>query len=259
MNNKLVEIVDLSIQQIASICDHTFLKTVDSFKGQKEGAVYLREEAYEGFLKEIIHIPKPYAVCVYPGDVKKAKEYLNEKDIKIASVIGFPNGNLYSTKHKIFETTIALENGADEIDMVLNYELFKSGKTQETLDDITKVANFVHKEGAIVKLILETSALNKKQIKSISELANNETDVDFIKTSTGFGKYGATVENLKIMRENFSRGIKISGGVNTKNVGPLLSAAVERDDGHIDLNPMKIRIGESGLIKELLINEQMKL
>ena len=228
----------------------TFLCTVDSFKGQKDGAVYLREEAYEGFLKGVIHIPKPYAVCVYPWDVKKAKEYLKEKDIKIASVIGFPNGNLYSTKHKIFETTIALENGADEIDMVLNYELFKSGKTQETLEDITNVANFVHKEGAIIKLILETSALNKKQIKSISELANNETDVDFIKTSTGFGKYGATVENLKIMRENFSRGIKISGGVNTKNVGQLLSAAVKRDDGYIDLNPMKIRIGESGLLKK---------
>src|SRR3989339_813901 len=140
MNSKLVEIVDLNIQHIASICDHTFLCTVDSFKGQKDGA--------------------------------------------------------------------------------------------------------------IIKLILETSALNKKQIKSISELANNETDVDFIKTSTGFGKYGATVENLKIMRENFSRGIKISGGVNTKNVGQLLSAAVKRDDGYIDLNPMKIRIGESGLLKK---------
>src|SRR3989339_515218 len=136
MNSKLVEIVDLNIQQIASICDHTFLCTVDSFKGQKDGAEYLREE-----------------------------------DIKIASVIGFPNGNLYSTKHKIFETTIALENGADEIDMVLNYELFKSGKTQETLEDIT-------------------------------------------------------------------------------NVGQLLSAAVKRDDGYIDLNPMKIRIGESGLLKK---------
>jgi deoxyribose-phosphate aldolase len=101
-----------------------------------------------------------------------------------------------------------------------------------------------------VKLILETSLLTSDEIIIACKLAD-EIGVDFVKTSTGFVVAGAKAEHLKLMRANFSKGVKMSGGVNKENLHDLLTAASGREDGMIELDPLKIRIGESSLLRGL--------
>jgi len=251
----LHKIESLTLNDAASICDHTFLKRSESYKGKVsesgKSAVRMREEAYEAFMNDVIFGDfTPYAVCVRPEDVKRTKNLIegDHRDIKIASVVGFPDGSLYTLAFKIAETRLAIEYGADEIDMVLNYKALISGDLDYVRNDIGLVVNQAHKENALVKVILENCELSPEQIVQACKISD-ELEVDFVKTSTGFGKYGANVEDLKLMRKNFPRGIKISGGVRESNYRELLGAASGRDDGHIDLDPMKIRIGESGLLK----------
>ena len=172
------------------------------------------------------------------------------KPIQLASVVGFPDGSWYGTESKVAETAIAIENGANEIDVVLNYRLLNQRLCSEARNEIIKVVRCADQEGVLVKLIFETSELSPGRIIDACNLAG-ECGVDFIKTSTGFGKYGARVEDLKIMRENFKEGIKISGGVNPDNYKELLMAASWRKDDYIDLDPLKIRIGESSLLSKL--------
>lgn len=256
--SQLVLIKDLTPEQIATICDHTFLYRPESYLeiGKKTGTspVRLREQAFQSFLEETIGNKQrlPYAICVRPEDVKKTFDYLNEnaRDILIASVVGFPNGSHYSTLFKVVETELAIEYGATEIDMVLDYNKLKVGDINYVRKDIKQVVNSAHERGALIKLVFETSELNEEQIKKACEIAS-ETNVDFIKTSTGFSAYGARTKDLKLMRANFEKGIKISGGVSPQNVRDLLYSASGRKDKYIELNPNKIRIGESSLLNKL--------
>lgn len=166
----------------------------------------------------------------------------------IASVVGYPDGSWYSTDFKVAETKLAIKHGAKEVDMVLDCEKFKKGKLKYVKKDISSVVKVAHKKNVLVKLILETSLLTNDEIVSICKIAD-ELGVDFVKTSTGYVIAGATAEHLKLMRENFSKGVKMSGYVKPNNVRELLVAASGRDDGMIDLNPLKVRIGESSLLK----------
>jgi len=140
--------------------------------------------------------------------------------------------------------------------MVLNYNALKRGDLETVRTDIEMVERATHKHSALLKLILETSELTSGQIIQACTIANEckTGPVDFVKTSTGFGAYGARAEDLRLIRRHFNGGVKISGGVNSNNVYELLRAAADYRGGGIDLNPRFIRIGESSLLDQLSQN-----
>jgi len=254
----LVRISDLTPGQIASICDHTFLNRAEAFRDKAsksgESAVRLCQKSFVDFLREMIECEiKPYALCIRPENVKFASDYLQDSlpDVKIASVVGFPDGNRYSTAAKMFEASLACGDGASEIDMVLNYDRLISADYSFVENDVRRVVSAAHSHDALVKVILETSELNDDHIIQACNICK-ECGADFVKTSTGFSSNGALPNVLKLMRNYFNKGVKMSGGVNAKNVRELLYAASGRDDGYIILDPMLIRIGESSLLGSLL-------
>jgi len=251
MNDVLIK--DLTPEQIASICDHTFLRRPEEYRGSDVNAVLERKKDFYNFLENTVNGLTPYAICVRPEDVHFTKSYLseNKSDIKIASVVGFPDGNWYQSRQKVDEMSTAIGDGTDEIDMVMKYDALKKGDYHIVSNDIHAVKNSLDKyptnKDIVLKLILETSELSADEIKTACEIAR-DYGVDFVKTSTGFTSQGATSVDVAIMRDNFSGGIKISGGVNSGNIYSLLRAASGRDDGYIELDPMKVRIGESSLL-----------
>ena len=254
MSDNLAFINDLTAVQIASICDHSNLATYTSFTGKDEDARILREQSLRSFLDATIQSERvPYAVVVLPDLVPLTVEYLDgqgRNDIKVASAIYFPYGSV-NTAFKVSETKVVTALGAVEVDVVLNYERFTAGDIDYAKDDAKAVADAAHENGALVKLIIETCKLSPDQIKAACYLAN-ETDTDFVKTSAGVWSYGATAEDLRIIREHFSRGVKMSGAdIGPENVRDLLSASSGRTDGYIELNPSRIRIGEGSLISRL--------
>ena len=181
--------------------DHTNLKQISTYEDIKK----LCEEA-------IIYNFK--SVCISPYYVKFASELLKETDVKVCTVIGFPNG--YSTMEtKIFETKNALSNGADEIDIVININALKNKDYKYIKEEITRIREIT--KDNVLKVIIETCFLNEEEIKNMT-LMCNETNVDFIKTSTGFGSRGADLMDLDIINqyrdENLQ--IKASGGIKTK-------------------------------------------
>lgn len=179
--------------------DHTLLKPTATC----EQIVKLCKEAKEnGF----------YSVCVNPFFVKFAKKELAGSDVKVACVIGFPLGaNLTEIKRQ--EAILAVKDGADELDMVMNQSLFKMQRYEEVIADINAVCD----AGVLVKVIVETSNLSSDEIKITTELVN-KSKAQFIKTSTGFVGEGAKVEDVKIMSENIADGkqVKASGGIRDK-------------------------------------------
>ena len=133
-----------------------------------------------------------------------------------------------------------------EIDVVLNYDKFLAGDIGYVKDEVKAVADAAHEDGALLKLIIETAKFNPDQIKAICQLAD-DGGADFVKTTSGGWTRGASVEDMKIMREFFSRGVKMSGPMDPGNIRELLRAASGRTDGYIDFDPIKIRIGEGTL------------
>jgi deoxyribose-phosphate aldolase len=189
---------------IAKYIDHTNLKPYAT----REDIIRLCNEAIQyGF----------YAVCVNPYRVKLAKEYLKEKnaDVKVASVIGFPLGAT-PTEVKVFEARKALDDGADELDMVINIGALKDKDYDYVENDIAEVVKVAHERGALVKVIIETCYLTEEEKVKACELAK-EAGADFVKTSTGFGSGGATVEDVKLMRKVVGpeMGVKAAGGIRT--------------------------------------------
>ena len=154
-----------------------------------------------------------YAVCVNSAYVPFVKEELEGTDIKIAAVIGFPLGAM-STKAKVYETQDACENGANEIDMVINLGLLKDKKLDLCKKDIAEVVKAAANYGSTVKVILETCYLSDEEIITACHLSK-EAGAAFVKTSTGFGSGGATPHHVKLMRETVGpdMGVKASGGI----------------------------------------------
>lgn len=247
-NPFLVLTDELTLSQIASLADHTFLKRSECFPIHAHlGRVRARKEAFFSFLEETLRLPTlPFGLCVRPEDVRYAASFFKDKPIRITSVVGFPDGASYSTKLKLAETEVALQEGAHEIDMVLNYEAFKHGEIGMVRKETEAITQLVHEANALLKLIIEISELDNEEIPLACQLAN-DTGCDFVKTSTGFGQFGAKVEQVRLIRSSFQRGVKISGGVTQANVKELLKATSMREDGRIELNPFTVRIGESSL------------
>ena len=169
-------------------------------------------------------------VCINPAYVKLAKEHLKDSDVKVVTVIGFPLGANRSDV-KAFETSKAVEDGADEIDMVINVTAIKNKDYNFVVNDIKAVKAACQDKP--LKVILETDLLEKDEIKKACELCI-EAKVDFVKTSTGFvkGGVGAKAEDVKLMYETVSPyGLKVkaSGGIRDKEAAlKMLEAGAER-------------------------------
>lgn len=166
-------------------------------------------------------------VCVNPFWVSFAKERVGHSGVGVTTVIGFPLGA--ATSHvKALEAAEALRNGATEIDMVMNIGALKSGKADAVKADIAAVVNAVRdvKTDAVVKVILETALLNQEEKRRACLLAK-EAGADFVKTSTGFGPGGATVEDIRLMRDTVGpkMGVKASGGVRDRAFAQALIEA----------------------------------
>ena len=151
------------------------------------------------------------AVCIPPCFVKEAKSYLTGSKVKIATVIGFPFGNT-TTEVKVFETTQAIENGADEIDMVINIGWLKQGDFDSVGREIKLIKQACGPKG-ILKVIVETGLLTEEEIARVTKVVD-AAGADYIKTSTGFGPRGASYRDIEIFKENSPRlKIKAAGGV----------------------------------------------
>ncbi|AOF53038.1 deoxyribose-phosphate aldolase [Rodentibacter caecimuris] len=167
-----------------------------------------------------------YSVCINSGYIPLAKEKLAGSEVKICTVVGFPLGaNLTSVK--AFETQEAIKAGANEIDMVINVGWIKSNKWQAVKEDIQAVLNACN--GVPLKVILETCLLSKEEIIKACEICR-ELGVIFVKTSTGFSKGGATVEDVALMKKIVGNiGVKASGGVrDTKTALAMIEAGATR-------------------------------
>lgn len=166
------------------------------------------------------------SVCIPPSYVKKAAEYVNGK-IKICTVIGFPNG-YNSTAVKCFETSDAVKNGADEIDMVINIGMLKDKKYDELLDEIRQVKTSC--DGKLLKVIIETCLLSDEEKIKMCKIVS-DSGADYIKTSTGFSTGGATREDIKLFSENVAPHLKIkaAGGIaSIKDAEDMLSLGASR-------------------------------
>lgn len=184
---------------ISKYIDHTILKA----DVKKEEIKKICDEAKEyGF----------FSVCVNGSNVAFAYNELKETDVKVAAVVGFPLGAM-TTEAKAFETKDVIEKGAKEIDMVINIGALKEGNEEEVLEDIKAVVDAAGNK-AIVKVIIETCLLTKEEKILACNLAK-KAGAHFVKTSTGFSTGGATVEDIKLMRETVGPeiGVKASGGV----------------------------------------------
>ncbi|MCG9880344.1 MAG: deoxyribose-phosphate aldolase [Bacteroidia bacterium] len=166
-----------------------------------------------------------YGVCVPPYFVQLAKKSLKKATVKIISVAGFPFG--YNTvSSKVEETKKAINSGADEIDMVINIAAFKSGDIATVQNDIQAVVTACHLQNKQVKVIIETCYMSEDEIKTLCKICS-DCEADFVKTSTGYGTEGATVEAVKWMRKNLSSKTKIkaAGGIKTREFAEELIAA----------------------------------
>lgn len=167
------------------------------------------------------------SVCVNPSYVALAAQYLRGSGVKVCTVVGFPLGSTTPTV-KAIEARDAIANGADEIDMVINIGALKSGNDALVYDDIKAVREATR--GKILKVILETSLLSNEE-KVRASVASKKAGADFVKTSTGFGGGGATVEDIKLMRETVGplMGVKASGGIrDAKAAHDMIAAGATR-------------------------------
>lgn len=177
----------------------------------------LKAYATEADIINLCYEAKDYdfmSVCVNPCFVKLAKEELKNSDVKVCTVIGFPLGE-NTIETKVFETKDAIKNGADEIDMVINISKVKDGQLDYTLHEIKSIREVCMNK--ILKVIIEICYLTDDEIVKVSKLCV-EAKADFVKTSTGFGNGGATVEAVKLIKETIGNdaSIKASGGIKSK-------------------------------------------
>lgn len=180
------------------------------------------------------------SVCIPPCYVKQAAEYMGDR-MAVCTVIGFPNGNV-TTETKAFETKDALENGASEIDMVINIGWLKDKKYNLVENEIRKLKEICGDK--ILKVIIETCFLTDEEKIKMCEIVTN-AGADYIKTSTGFGGAGATFDDIKLFAEHIGPNVKMkaAGGISSIN------------DAETFLNLGADRLGTSRIVK-IVKNEE---
>jgi len=202
----------LTAKDIAKMIDHSLLRPQ-----------LTREEVIEG-----CKLAKEYdvaSVCVKPCDVRVAVDVLKGSNVLVTTVIGFPHGS-HRTDVKVFEAEKAIDDGAVELDMVLNIGRLLSREFDYVEQDIRAIVDVAHRRGFIVKVILENYYLTD-ELKEIACKICEKVGADFVKTSTGFAPGGATIEDLKLMRKSVKPSIQVkaAGGVRTLD-GALAVRAV---------------------------------
>lgn len=203
-------------QNVATLIDHTLLKP----------------DATQDQIAQLCYEARTYkfaSVCINPAHVKLAAQLLKDSGVPVCTVVGFPLGATPATV-KAFETQQAIRDGASEIDMVINIGALKSQAYQTVYEDIATVARTTHAGNALLKVIIETALLTDEE-KVIACQLSKTAGADFVKTSTGFGPGGATVEDVTLMRRivGADLGVKASGGVrNLADAQAMISAGANR-------------------------------
>ena len=202
--------------EMASKIDHTLLKP----------------EATREEISQLCFEARKYSfasVCINPTHVKLCKSLLRGSSVKVCTVIGFPLGAT-TPEVKVFETRQAIEEGAEEVDMVINIGGLKDKNYELVARDIRGVVKEAHSHDVLVKVIIETALLTDEE-KKIACLLVKEAGADYVKTSTGFSKAGATVEDVALMRRTVGPllGVKAAGGVRTReDFEKMVSAGATR-------------------------------
>jgi deoxyribose-phosphate aldolase len=192
----------ITYEQLAKVIDHSLLRPelteADVLAGCELAARY--------------HVA---TVCVKPCDVRLAKEVLKDSDVLVSTVVGFPHGSNL-TSIKVAESQQAMDDGALELDMVINIGQLRSGKYDYVREDIKAVCDAAHARGVKVKVIFENAYLTDEE-KIIACKLSEAAGTDWVKTSTGFASGGATLDDLRLMRANVSENIQVkaAGGVRT--------------------------------------------
>lgn len=200
-------------QDILALVDHTLLSQTATW------------EEIKVICDDAIHY-QTASVCIPPSYVKAVKDYVGDR-MKVCTVIGFPNG-YNTTAVKVFETTDAVSNGADEIDMVINLGMVKNQRYDELTEEIRAIKKACN--GKLLKVIIETCLLTEEEK---IQLCKSVTDAgaDFIKTSTGFSKAGATVADVSLMRANVGPAVKVkaAGGISSlADAEDMIKAGADR-------------------------------
>lgn len=211
----------MDIQNILNHCDHTLLTqtaTFDEVKTVLDDAIKYRTAS----------------ACIPPCYVKQAKEYVRDR-LKICTVIGFPNG-YQTTDVKLFEACEAIEEGADEIDMVMNIGQLKAGNQDYVREEIERVKGVCEERGKaldrkiILKVIIETCLLTEEEKITMCRIVT-DSGADYIKTSTGFSKAGATKEDILLFSSHIGEGVKMkaAGGISSlEDAQAFLSLGCDR-------------------------------
>lgn len=201
-------------KELAGKMDHTLLKA------------FATPEDIEKICKEAMEIGAA-SVCVNPVNVKQAAKLLKNSEVRTCTVIGFPLG-ANTSETKAFETKNAIENGAEEVDMVINVGALKAGELDLVYRDIKAVVEAA--EGTLVKVIIETCYLTDEEKVAACQAAE-KAGADFVKTSTGFGTGGANVHDVELMKKTVppSMKVKASGGMRKwEDVKPILAVGADR-------------------------------
>lgn len=203
-------------ETMAKMIDHTLIK----------------QNASEDQIKKLCAEAKEYgfwSVCINPCYVALCAEELKDSDVKVCTVVGFPLG-ASTTETTVFQSVEAIKNGASEIDMVINVGAIKSGNWDYVYNDIKAVADAVKANGGLLKVIIETCLLSDDEKIKACEISK-KAGADFVKTSTGFSTGGATVDDIKLMRNTVGpdMGVKASGGIhNAKEALAMAEAGASR-------------------------------
>ena len=216
------------LQKILSSCDHTLLSQTATWND-------IREVCNDGIKYGVA------SVCIPPSFVARAKDYVGSR-LKICTVIGFPNG-YQTTAVKVFETKDAIENGADEIDMVINIGELKARNFGYLMNEIAEIKAACGDK--TLKVIIETCLLSESEKMEMCRVVSL-SGADFIKTSTGFSSAGATVEDVRLMRDSSDERVKVkaAGGIaSLQDAWDMLEAGADRLGTS---RVVKIVKGESG-------------
>lgn len=203
----------MDIELILTKCDHTLLAQTSTWEQ----------------IKQICDDGMKYhtaSVCIPPCFVKQAKEYVGDR-LKICTVIGFPNG-YNTTAVKVFETAEAVKEGADEIDMVINIGKLKEGNNEYVLNEIKEIKKATG--GKLLKVIIETCLLTDEEKITMCHLVT-DAEAEYIKTSTGFSKAGATREDIALFAKHIGPNVKMkaAGGISDlKDAEDFINLGAER-------------------------------
>jgi len=197
----------ITYEQLAKVIDHSLLRPELTEADVIAGC-------------ELAHRYHVATVCVKPYHVKLAVEMLAESDVIVSTVVGFPHGGSL-TAVKVTEADLAIEDGALELDMVLNIGQLRSGKYDYVGADIKAVCDTAHARGAKVKVIFENAYLTDEE-KVIACKLSEDAGADWVKTSTGFAPSGATLADLRLMRETVSQKVQVKAASGVRSLDTIL-------------------------------------